>query len=176
MSLLRSHGITRDPDQMTHDSDGQWYYQQVDLGFNYRMTDLQAALGESQLERLDNFVSIRHKLAKRYDDLLSDLPLTLPHQKSYGYSAFHLYVIRLESNKNKSYHRNVFELLRNKRIGVNLHYIPIYKHPYYQKIGFEDNDFPESESYYSEAITIPLYPAMSHEDQNTVVSALKESI
>lgn len=176
MSLLRSHGITRDPDQMTHDSDGQWYYQQIDLGFNYRMTDLQAALGESQLERLDNFVSIRHKLAKRYDDLLSGLPLTLPHQKSYGYSAFHLYVIRLKSNKNKSYHRNVFELLRNKRIGVNLHYIPIYKHPYYQKIGFEDNDFPESESYYSEAITIPLYPTMSHEDQNTVVSALKESI
>ena len=174
MSLLRSHGITRDPDQMTHDSDGQWYYQQVELGFNYRMTDLQAALGESQLERLDKFVSKRHKLAKRYDDLLSDLPLTLPYQKNYAYSAFHLYVIRLDGQQIKSYHRTVFELLRNEGIGVNLHYIPIYSHPYYQKMGFRPKNFPESEAYYSEAITLPLYPKMLFSEQNKVINALNK--
>jgi UDP-4-amino-4,6-dideoxy-N-acetyl-beta-L-altrosamine transaminase len=174
MSLLRSHGITRESDQMTHDSDGQWYYQQVELGFNYRMTDLQAALGESQLERLDKFVSKRHKLAKRYDDLLSDLPLTLPYQKNYAYSAFHLYVIRLDGQQIKSYHRTVFELLRNEGIGVNLHYIPIYSHPYYQKMGFRPKNFPESEAYYSEAITLPLYPKMLFSEQNKVINALNK--
>ncbi len=176
MSLLRSHGITRDNNQMTHSPDGQWYYQQIDLGFNYRMTDIQAALGISQLDRLDSYVSRRHELANRYNDFLSDFPLMIPHQGTDGYSAFHLYVIRLNNHNNRNSHKKVFELLLNKGIGVNLHYIPVYRHPYYQKNGFDFNDFPESESYYSEAITLPLYPTMLNKEQDSVIKALNESL
>jgi UDP-4-amino-4,6-dideoxy-N-acetyl-beta-L-altrosamine transaminase len=171
MSLLRSHGITRDLDQMTHKPDGDWYYQQIELGFNYRMTDIQAALGISQIKRLDNFVSRRHELVDRYNKLLSDLPLILPYQSNDGYSAFHLYIIRL---KDCSKHRYVFDFLRSKGIGVNLHYIPVYRHPYYQSAKLNYDNYPESESYYSEAITIPLYPAMSNQNQDIVIRALKE--
>ena len=173
MSLLRSHGITRDPSQMTKQADGDWYYQQVDLGFNYRMTDIQAAMGLSQLERLDDYIERRHNLADRYNELLSDFPLTLPHQTADGHSAFHLYIIRL---KNRNKHKQIFDALRNKGIGVNLHYIPLYRQPYYQFNNSDYNNFPESESYYSEAITIPLYPTMSNHDQDIVVQTIKESL
>lgn len=174
MALFRSHGITRDQDQMTHKSDGPWYYQQIELGFNYRMTDLQAALGVSQMERLDAYIARRHELASRYDQLLKDLPVITPWQHPDGYSGLHLYVIRLELDKINKTHRQVFEGLQQKGIGVNLHYIPVHTQPFYQKMGFKLGDFPESEKYYLEAISLPLYPALSSEEQMIVVKGLKE--
>jgi len=175
LSTLRSHGITRDIDAMTHESDGPWYYQQIDLGFNYRMTELQAALGLSQLVRLDDYVSRRHVLAERYDNLLAKMPHILPYQGKTNYSSYHLYVIRLKNHTDGN-HRRVFELLRDKGVGVNLHYIPVYAHPYYKAMGFDSADFPMSESYYSSAISIPLFPGMSFHEQDSVVSALIDSL
>jgi UDP-4-amino-4,6-dideoxy-N-acetyl-beta-L-altrosamine transaminase len=173
MSLLSSHGITRDPSQMTHEADGEWYYQQVDLGFNYRMTDMQAALGLSQLERLDDYVSRRHELATRYDELLKDLPLVTPYQHNDGYSAFHLYIIRL---KNRNKHKQVFEYLRKGGIGVNLHYIPVHTQPYYRQMDIEFTDLEQSESYYKDAISLPLYPAMTEQQQDFVIESLREAL
>jgi UDP-4-amino-4,6-dideoxy-N-acetyl-beta-L-altrosamine transaminase len=174
MSLLRSHGITRDEAQMTHQSDGPWYYQQIELGFNYRMTELQAALGVSQMERLDAYVARRHELASRYDQLLKDLPVTAPWQHSDGYSGLHLYVIRLQLERINKNHRLVFEDLRDKGIGVNLHYIPVHIQPYYQKMGFKFGDFPEAEKYYSEAISLPMFQGLTNSQQDQVAVALNE--
>ncbi|MDY6841894.1 MAG: UDP-4-amino-4,6-dideoxy-N-acetyl-beta-L-altrosamine transaminase, partial [Pseudomonadota bacterium] len=140
MNLLRSHGVTRDQNLMTHEPDGPWYYQQVDLGFNYRMTELQAALGISQMDRLDAFVARRHELAQRYDQLLADLPVTMPWQHPDSYSGLHLYVIRLQPDSISKSHRQVFESLRAQGIGVNLHYIPVHTQPYYQAMGFAADD------------------------------------
>jgi UDP-4-amino-4,6-dideoxy-N-acetyl-beta-L-altrosamine transaminase len=176
MALLRSHGITRDPAQMTHAPDGPWYYQQVDLGFNYRMTELQAALGVSQMERLDDYVSRRHALAKRYDEQLADLPVTLPWQHPDCYSSLHLYVIRLKRDQIGRTHREVFEALREQGIGVNLHYIPVHTQPYYQRMGFKAGDFPEAERYYAEAISLPLYPTMTTAQQDQVITALSKAL
>ena len=174
MALLRSHGITRDPAQMTHEADGPWYYQQIDLGFNYRMTELQAALGVTQMERLDQYVARRHQLARRYDDLLTSLPVTTPWQHPDSYSGLHLYVIRLQLDKLQKNHRQVFEALRELGIGVNLHYIPVHTQPFYQRMGFQAGDFPEAESYYAEAISLPMFQTMSEEQQDRVVSVLHE--
>jgi UDP-4-amino-4,6-dideoxy-N-acetyl-beta-L-altrosamine transaminase len=174
MALLRSHGITRDPSLMTHEADGPWYYQQIDLGFNYRMTELQAALGVSQMDRLDQYVARRHQLAKRYYELLSELPVTTPWQHPDSYSGLHLYVIRLQLNKIGKTHRQVFELLREKGIGVNLHYIPVHSQPYYQAMGFKAGVFPQAESYYSEAISLPMFQTLSDQDQDQVVAVLRE--
>ena len=174
MALLRSHGITRDPAQMTHESDGPWYYQQIDLGFNYRMTELQAALGVSQMERLDQYVARRHQLAQRYDQLLANLPVTTPWQHPDSYSGLHLYVIRLQLDKIVKSHRQVFEALRDLGIGVNLHYIPVHTQPYYQAMGFKPVDFPEAEGYYAEAISLPMFQTLSVEQQDTVVAALHQ--
>ncbi|TRO15855.1 UDP-4-amino-4,6-dideoxy-N-acetyl-beta-L-altrosamine transaminase [Ectopseudomonas mendocina] len=174
MALLRSHGITRDPSLMTHEAEGPWYYQQIDLGFNYRMTELQAALGVSQMDRLDQYVARRHQLAKRYDELLSELPVTTPWQHPDSYSGLHLYVIRLQLNKIGKTHRQVFELLREKGIGVNLHYIPVHSQPYYQAMGFKAGDFPQAESYYSEAISLPMFQTLSDQDQDQVIAVLRE--
>ncbi len=174
LSLYRSHGITRDKNLMTHESDGLWYYQQVELGFNYRMTDIQAALGVSQMNRLDEYVSRRHVLSKRYDYLLKNLPITVPTQLSDVYSGMHLYVIRLKLQKLKKSHNEVFNELRSRGIIVNLHYIPIHTQPYYQNLGFKYGDFPESEKYYSEVISLPMYPRLTNLEQNRVVSVLKE--
>jgi dTDP-4-amino-4,6-dideoxygalactose transaminase len=173
MALLRSHGITREPQQMTHAPDGSWYYQQIELGFNYRMTELQAALGLSQMRRLDTFVKRRHQIAACYDKLLATLPLTLPWQQPDSYSSLHLYVIRLQLKHISKTHREVFDALRQLGIGVNLHYIPVYTQPYYQRMGFDVADFPESERYYAEAISLPMYYAMSDTQQDAVVAALR---
>lgn len=172
MALLRSHGITRDAERMTHESDGPWYYQQIDLGYNYRMTELQAALGVSQMQRLDEYVARRHQLAQRYDQLLAGLPITAQWQCPDSYSGMHLYVIRLKLNKIKLTHRQVFEALRRLGVGVNLHYIPVHTQPYYQSMGFKIGDFPQSELYYAEAISIPMYPTLSYQQQEEVVSIL----
>ncbi len=176
MRLLRSHGITRNEAEMTHASEGSWYYQQIDLGYNYRMTEIQAALGLSQMHRLDEFVSRRHLAANRYDDLLADFPLRTPTRTEGGYSAFHLYVIRLSLSRISKTHRQVFEFLRNNGIGVNLHYIPVYHHPYYKKLAFNIGYCTEAENYYSEAISLPLYPDFTNLEQDKVVSTLSEAI
>ena len=174
MSLYRSHGITRDPKLMTHEPDGPWYYQQVDLGYNYRMTDLCAALGISQMERLDEFVTRRHKLANRYNKLLQDLPIKIPWQRLDSYSGMHLYVIRLQLDKLDKTHSQVFQDLRYQNIGVNLHYIPVHTQPFYQKMGFNKGDFPEAERYYSEAISLPMYSRLSELQQDEVVQAIEQ--
>lgn len=172
MDLLRSHGITRDQNQMTHEADGPWYYQQIDLGFNYRMTDLQAALGVSQMQRIDEYIERRTELANRYNEKLASLPITLPYQAPNIASAWHLYVIRLQLSKIKKTHRQVFEALRENGIGVNLHYIPVHTQPYFKNMGFGLGDYPEAESYYSEAISLPLYATLSNEEQDKVVEVL----
>ena len=173
MYLLRSHGITRDEELMTQDMDGPWYYQQIALGFNYRMTELQAALGLSQMQRLEEFVIKRNELASRYDNLLHDLPITLPWQHPDSYSARHLYVIRLQLEQINITHLDVFNALRAAGIQANLHYIPVHMQPYYQKMGFASGQFPEAEKYYKEAISIPLFSAMTEGQQDTVCSTLK---
>ena len=174
MLMLRSHGITRDVSKMVNESDGSWYYEQIMLGFNYRMTDIQAALGISQLTRVDKYVARRHILAQRYNDLLSDLPLLTQQQNLRAYSAMHLYVIRLQLKKLRRTRKEIFDDLRDKGIGVNVHYIPVHLQPYYQEKGFLPGDFPESERYYEEAISLPLYPLMTNEQQDVVASALRE--
>ena len=176
MGLLRSHGITRDPAQMTHEADGPWYYQQIDLGFNYRMTELQAALGVTQMQRLDQYVARRHQLARRYDDLLTGLPVTAPWQQADIYSVLHLYVIRLQLDKIQKTHRQVFEALRELGIGVNLHYIPVHTQPYYERMGFKPDDFPQSQTYYQEAISIPMFQTMTDEQQDEVIAALRQAV
>lgn len=172
MKLLRSHGITRDVKDMSHEPDGPWYYQQIDLGFNYRMTDLQAALGLSQMQRIDEFVAKRHTIAKRYDEKLKNLPLSLPLQQTDSYSSLHLYAIRIQLGQIKKTHQEVFETLRDVGIGVNLHYIPIYHQPYYKNLGFVKGYCPNAESYYSEAISLPMYPGLSEEQQDKVIKEL----
>lgn len=173
MALLRSHGITRDVADMESPPDGPWYYQQITLGFNYRMTDIQAALGLSQLRRLDDYVATRHKLAVRYDELLGRLPVRQPWRHPDSYSAFHLYVIRLKTESLGISHREVFESLRDAGIGVNLHYIPIYRQPYYSSPKFRAQDFPQAEQYYREALTLPLFPNLAEIEQDYVINTLE---
>ena len=176
LGLLRSHGITRDPVLMTRPMNGSWDYQQVALGFNYRMTDIQAALGTSQMTRLDGFVQRRNDIAQRYNELLADLPLTLPWQHPNGQSAYHLYVIRLQLDRIKRSHCEVFEALRAKGILVNLHYIPVHTQPYYQKMGFKQGDFPDAEQYYREAISIPMHVNLTDEDLQFVADSIREAM
>jgi UDP-4-amino-4,6-dideoxy-N-acetyl-beta-L-altrosamine transaminase len=176
MALYRSHGITRDPAQMTQEPDGPWYYQQIELGFNYRMTELQGALGASQMDRLDVFVARRHELARRYGELLSTLPVTLPYQSPDTYSGLHLYVVRLQLDAIGRGHRSVFDALRAEGIGVNLHYIPVHTQPYYKKLGFRPEQFPQAQKYYAEAISLPMYSGLSFEQQDRVVAALSEVV
>lgn len=171
MAMLRSHGITRDVNKMTSNPDGPWYYQQVSLGFNYRMTELQAALGLSQLERLEAYVKRRHQLADQYNQDLDSLPLIRPWQREGAYSAYHLYVIRCDALKRKL----VFERLIMAGIGVNVHYIPVHTHPYYLQMGFHAGDFPVAESFYADAISLPLFPMMSEVDQAIVINQVREA-
>lgn len=175
MAMLRSHGITRDPDQMTHDPDGPWYYQQLDLGWNYRMTELQAALGLSQLANLGEFVDRRNMLAERYDELLGVLPIELPGRQAQTRSSFHLYIIRLRERDPKR-HLQIFESLRAAGIGVNLHYIPVHLQPYYRALGFKPGDFPVAEDYYERAISIPLFHGLEKLQQDEVVAAISATL
>jgi UDP-4-amino-4,6-dideoxy-N-acetyl-beta-L-altrosamine transaminase len=175
MALLRSHGITRDPGHMTHAPDGPWYYQQIELGFNYRMTEIQAALGLSQLGRLTSYVERRHLLARRYNKLLEGVPLQCPYQSPRSHSAFHLYVIRLQLGCGKS-HLEVFKSLHRDGIGVNLHYIPIHLQPYYRNLGFGPGDFPQAEAYYAQAISLPIYAALTDAQQDEVVAAVRRAV
>ena len=176
MVQLRQHGITRDPSEMTKEPDGPWYYEQTGVGFNYRLSDIHAALGLSQLQRIDQYISTRQALASRYNELLADLPILLPLQQADCYSAFHLYIIRLDPQKNTASHLEVFESLTAQGIGVGLHYIPIHLQPFYQRMGFTEGDFPKAESYYQQAITLPLYPTLNHQQQDQVISALTEAL
>jgi len=177
MALLRSHGITREASEMTHAPDGAWYYQQIDLGFNYRMTELQAALGFSQMERLDQYVEKRHALARRYDQLLMNLPVQTPYRAEYGHSAFHLYIILLLGAEGVN-RGQVFERLRTEGIGVNVHYIPAHTQPYYAQlgaqVGYVAESFPRANAFYTQAISLPLYATLSYEQQDIVVSALRK--
>lgn len=174
LTLYRSHCITRDENLMTKEADGPWYYQQIGLGFNYRMTELQAALGLSQLAKVDKFVARRRRIAERYNELLKDLPLKLPYQNPDTDSSWHLYIVRVDFNKIKKTKKDIFAEMKAKGVCLNLHYIPVHTQPYYQNLGFKNGDFPVSEKYYEEAFTLPLYYSLTDEQQDYVVSALKE--
>ena len=174
LKLYRSHGITRDSDLMTQEADGPWYYQQIELGFNYRMTDMQAALGCSQMDSLDEFVARRRYLVKRYNEKLKNLPLRTPYQDEATNPSWHIYIIRVDFTKVKLSKKEIFARMRDSGIVLNLHYIPVHTQPYYQKLGFQKGDFPVSEKYYEEAITLPLYYDLTDEQQDEVIEALKE--
>mgnify|MGYP003971693489 CR=1 FL=1 len=176
MQLFRSHGITRDQALMSKKADGAWYYQQIDLGFNYRMTELQAALGVSQMVRLDEFIVKRHTLQERYDQLLKELPIIIPYQSNFSYSALHLYPIQIDLRKIKIDREQVFNALREGGIGVNIHYIPVHTQPYYLEMGFKVGGFPVAESYYSQAISLPLFSQLSFDDQDKIISILKTAL
>lgn len=172
---LRSHGITRDPALMSGEIEGAWYYEQHGLGFNYRITDIQAALGSSQLRRLDIFLERRRALARRYDALLADLPVVAPVQATYGRSSFHLYPIQLTDAAGAS-RRDVFAGMRERGVGVNVHYIPVHLQPYYRDLGFTSGMFPVAENYYRRAISLPLYYGLTDAEQEQVVQALRDCL
>jgi dTDP-4-amino-4,6-dideoxygalactose transaminase len=169
MGRLRSHGITRDPALMAGDPDGPWDYQQIELGFHYRMTDIQAALGLSQMQRLDEFVTKRWAVAAHYDEQLASMPVTTPHQHPKQQSAYHLYPIQVRDAATR--HR-VFQSLRDAGIGVNVHYIPVHTQPDYQQFGFEWGDYPEAEAFYRRAISLPMFPRLNASEQQLVVRKL----
>ena len=174
MKLFVNHGITRDRELMSCEPHGTWYYQQNELGFNFRMPDLLAALGESQLSKIDCFVEARHELAQRYGECLKDLPVTLPELIDNVYSSNHLYILRLHLKDIKSSKTEIFDSLRDFGVGVNVHYIPIHSQPYYQKLGFKEGDFPAAEHYYREALSIPMFHHMTIEQQDIVISSLRK--
>ena len=173
LRLYRSHGITRDPRYMTHESDGPWYYQQIALGFNYRMTDMQAALGCSQMDRLDEFVARRRALAARYDTLLQGLPVVTPYVMTEAHPSWHIYIIRINHEQIGKTKQQVFEEMKKRGIALNLHYIPVHRQPYYEKLGFHRGDFIQSEKYYEEAFTLPLFYELTDEQQNYIVESLR---
>ena len=175
MDIYRSHGITRNESLMEKEPDGAWYYEELGLGFNYRMTDIHAALGISQMGKLDNFVLKRQKIAEKYNNELSSLAIRIPFQLKSSFSSFHLYVIALDK-PDANEHKRIFKFMRSKGIGVNLHYIPVYKHPYYKKIGFEDQYCENAEDYYKSAISIPIYPDLSSKEQDYVVMTIKDAL
>ena len=175
LRLYRSHGITRDPNLMSR-NDGSWYYEQIDLGYNYRVTDMQAALGTSQMKRLPEFLQRRRYLAKRYNELLADLPLTLPYQMEGTNSSWHLYVACFREDASLTKKERLFQEMKKHGITLNMHYIPVHLQPYYQNMGFVHGDFPVSEAYYEKAFTLPLYYGLSDEEQVTVVEALRDSL
>jgi UDP-4-amino-4,6-dideoxy-N-acetyl-beta-L-altrosamine transaminase len=174
MQIFRSHGIIRDENLMTTKSHGGWYYEQIDLGYNYRMTELQAALGISQMKRLDEFINKRHILQKRYDDFLQYTPVIRPFQLPECHSALHLYPILIDIEKINKSRKQVFNKLRKNGIGVNVHYIPIHTQPYYKKFGFKGGDFPISEAYYNRTISLPLYPGLDFKVQDQIISTINE--
>lgn len=174
--LLRSHGMTREAGDMEHEPDGPWYYEQHGIGYNYRITDLQAALGLSQMTRLEEMHARRVHLANRYDELLADLPLLLPRRANDRVSAWHLYAVEIDDTRTKVSRRQLFETMRKAEIGVNVHYIPIHTQPHYQKLGFKRGDFPNAERYYNRALSIPLFPKMTEVQQDRVVAVMREAL
>ncbi len=172
MQLLRAHGVTRDKNLMSKPTEGDWYYEQVGLGFNYRMTEIQAALGLSQMQRLDEYVSKRHILKKRYDLKLSNLPVIKPYHDKDNYSALHLYPVLIELDQVNKSRKQIFNELRSKGIGVNVHYIPIHTQPYYRQLGFAKGDFPNAENYYLKAISIPIFHNISQKQQDNILDAI----
>lgn len=176
MQINRSHGITRDTENMINEPNGGWYYEQISLGYNYRMTDIHAALGLSQLARLDEFVIKRNEIANKYNTLLNGLPVQKPKILARNYSAFHLYVIRLNLKDITKTHREVFKFLRDKGVGVNLHYMPVHLQPYYAQLGFREGMFPEAEKYSAESISLPIYPSLTIVEQEKIVELLIEAI
>lgn len=169
MKLLRSHGITREKSLMVNANSNYWYYEQQLLGFNYRMSDIHAALGISQLKRLEKYVAKRHKIAKIYDKELKSINCIIPFRNPENYSALHLYVIQVAHGKRNA----IFNYLRSNDIGVNVHYIPVHTQPFYQKLGFKWGDFPNSENYFRSAISLPIYPTLSSREHKTVIEHLK---
>jgi UDP-4-amino-4,6-dideoxy-N-acetyl-beta-L-altrosamine transaminase len=176
LRLLRSHGIVKDQSLMRGPVDGPWYYEQTSLGYNFRMTDLQASLGISQSNRLDSIIDRRRCIARNYDRELEALPLITPAQSQDCLSSWHLYIVKLKLDEISSTKKEIFEFMREQGIGVSLHYIPIYKHPFYRSLGLSDKDFSNSAEYYREAMTIPIYPNMTEDQQAQVIAALKSSI
>lgn len=173
MSMLRSHGITRDESRMTSSPDGAWYYQQIMLGYNYRMTDIHAALGISQLQRLGEYISRRRQIAGRYDALLAESDIGLPWRHPDAESAFHLYIVRLGEYRDLVRRREVFDRLRSAGIASQVHYIPVHLQPYYRNLGFKTGDFPEAERYYCEALTLPIFPRLTDVEQDHVIATLR---
>jgi UDP-4-amino-4,6-dideoxy-N-acetyl-beta-L-altrosamine transaminase len=171
---LRSHGITRRPDLLQQPNPGPWYYEQLELGYNYRLTDIQAALGLSQAKRIDAYVARRRELARRYDEAFAELPIATPGQDPAAASSWHLYVVRLGLDRIKKTQQEVFEAMHRAGIGVNLHYIPIHLQPYYRQLGFKPGDFPEAENYYREALTLPLFPRLRSDEIDMVIQRFKE--
>ena len=176
MRMDRSHGITRDPARLQHDDVGPWYYEQQRLGFNYRMTDICAALGLSQLSRMDEFIARRREIATAYDAAFADLPVKIPWQDPDTASAWHLYVVRIDRRRTARNHRAIFDELRGAGIGVNLHYIPVYRQPYYRELGFGQGHCPNAEAYYAEAISLPIFPTMTDEEQQQVIAAVTKAV
>jgi len=172
MATLRTHGVTRDPALVAGPPPGDWYYEQHELGFNYRMTDMQAALGSSQLKRLRDYIQRRREIAARYDKILAQMPLSRPPVETNDLSAWHLYVIRLTDEAPPR--AEVFAELRKRGIGVQVHYIPVHTQPYYTKLGFSSGEMPISEDFYERAISLPMFPTMTEADQETVVKTLSE--
>jgi UDP-4-amino-4,6-dideoxy-N-acetyl-beta-L-altrosamine transaminase len=176
METDRTHGITRDPAKLQHDDIGPWYYEQQRLGFNYRMTDIAAALGLSQLSRIEEFLARRREIAATYDEAFADLPIIRPWQDPETQSAWHLYIIRIDRRRVRRTHREIFDALRSDGIGVNLHYIPVYRQPYYRELGFGQGYCPNAEAYYAEAISIPMFPALTDEEQQEVIAAVTKAV
>jgi UDP-4-amino-4,6-dideoxy-N-acetyl-beta-L-altrosamine transaminase len=172
MLLLRSHGVTRDQELIANENEGPWFYQQIELGYNYRMTDIQAALGISQMKRLNEFINNRHKIKQRYDKKLSNMPVVIPYQSENSYSALHLYPIQIRCNSLKKTHEQIFKEMRENNIGVNLHYIPVHTQPYYQNMGFKKGDYPNAEHYYSRAMSLPIFNTMTTMQQDEVIAVL----
>ena len=171
---LRTHGITKDEIKMEErPKDEIWNYQQIDLGFNYRMNDIQAALGLSQMKRLDKYVKRRQEIAKHYDNALKKLPLVIPWQSPSNYSSYHLYTILIKKNLTQKTQRQVYDELIKKNIGVNLHYIPVHRQPYYENLGFKKNNFPQAENFHREVLSIPIHPSLKEEQQSYVIETLK---
>ncbi len=170
LQLFAKHGVTKDPSQYQGESHGPWYYQQLELGYNYRLSDLHAALGLSQLNKLDVFIQKRSELAKVYDNALADLPLKLPVEESQFKSAWHLYMVELTQHDRQ----HVYQQLHDKGVGVNVHYIPIHLQPYYQQLGYKLGDFPVSEHFYQNALTLPLFPSLTDTEQAKVIAVLHD--
>ena len=177
MRRLRTHGITNDKKLMQLRPDNEiWNYQQIELGFNYRMTDMQAALGLSQMRRLDEFVRCRHEIAARYNEALGLLPITIPHQAFGTYSSYHLYPIRVCEAESKKTQRQVYDVLWQHDVAANLHYIPVHRHPYYEKLGFKAGDFPQAEQFHREVISLPMYPTLQSQQQAAVIKILAKAL